>query len=191
MEHADPDLVRRAVAGDPDAVGHLLAGVRPLVVRYCLARLGTGSGGPMVAEDVAQDVCLTVLRVLPRYREQGRPFAAFVYGVAARKVAEAQRAARRAPELVSLDLLAEPASCAADPEELALAADASARLRLLLDRLPALQREVLILRVVLGLSAEQAAAMLGMSAGGVRTAAHRALKKLRALTGANLDEVSR
>ncbi len=32
-----------------------------------------------------------ILRALPRFRDQGRPFAAFAYGIAAHKVADAQR----------------------------------------------------------------------------------------------------
>ena len=34
------ELVTRAMAGDRVAVGHVLAIIRPLVVRYCRARLG-------------------------------------------------------------------------------------------------------------------------------------------------------
>lgn len=191
MIPSEADTVRRATHGDEEAIAELLAGIRPMVVRYCLARLGPVRGSYALAEDVAQDICLTVLRVLPRYRDQGRPFAAFVYGVAARKVSEALRAARRQPVLVSLDLLSDHVGLAGDPEEAALAAETSTRLRLLLDRLPATQREVVILRVVVGLSAEQAAAVLGISAGGVRAAAHRALKKLRARAGESLDGVTR
>ena len=36
-----------------------------------------------------------MLRALPRFTDQGRPFLAFVYGIAARKVADACRAASR------------------------------------------------------------------------------------------------
>jgi RNA polymerase sigma-70 factor (ECF subfamily) len=51
----------------------------------------------------------------------------------------------------------------------------------LMQRLPAQQREILILRVAVGLSADETAAALGMSAGAVRVAQHRALGKLRTL----------
>jgi len=51
----------------------------------------------------------------------------------------------------------------------------------LLDRLPDAQREVLLLRVVAGLSAEQTAAAVGSTAGAVRLAQHRALARLRQL----------
>ena len=53
--------------------------------------------------------------------------------------------------------------------------------RALLARLPGHLRELVILRVVTGLSAEETGNVLGMSAGAVRVAQHRALARLRAL----------
>jgi RNA polymerase sigma-70 factor (ECF subfamily) len=185
----DLELVRRAVRGDRDAVAQVLAEVRPIVLRYCLARLGPINGSYTTAEDVAQDVCLTVLQVLPRFREQGRPFAAYVYGIAARKVAEAARAARRRPPWTSDDALVDRPDPRDGPEPLAVAADLSARLHRMLDQLTPMQREVIVLRVAVGLSAEQVAALIGRSASGVRVAQHRALKKLRTLAGELLNEV--
>ena len=49
-------------------------------------------GGLRPVDDVAQDICIAVLAALPRYRDRGRPFEAFVHGVASRKVADARRA---------------------------------------------------------------------------------------------------
>jgi len=62
-----------------------------------------------------------------------------------------------------------------------VSADEGARAHALLARLPDAQREVVLLRVAAGLSAEEAGAVLGMSPGAVRVAQHRALTKLRAL----------
>ena len=55
------------------------------------------------------------------------------------------------------------------------------RARALLAQLPTHLRELLILRVVTGLSAEETGNVLGMSAGAVRVAQHRALARLRAI----------
>ena len=55
------------------------------------------------------------------------------------------------------------------------------RARDLLTRLPDHQRELVLLRVVAGLSAEETGNVLGMSAGAVRVAQHRALARLRAM----------
>ena len=55
------------------------------------------------------------------------------------------------------------------------------RARALLARLPAHQRELVVLRVLTGLSAQETGSALGMSAGAVRVAQHRALARLRAI----------
>ncbi|HET8683862.1 MAG TPA: sigma-70 family RNA polymerase sigma factor [Micromonosporaceae bacterium] len=190
MNSPDAELVRRAARGEEHAVAALLAWARPMVLRYCLARLGLAGSGYATAEDVAQDVCLTVLRVLPRFQDQGRPFAAFAYGIAARKVSESGRAARRRPAQTSLDALADRPDPAAGPEPLAIAADLSARLHRMLSRLSPVQREVIILRVAVGLPTDEVAAALAITPTRVRVTQHRALKRLRALADEILDEVT-
>ena len=40
---------------------------------------------------------IAVLCALPRYRDQGRPFEAFVFAIASHKVADLQRSAMRGP----------------------------------------------------------------------------------------------
>src|SRR3954463_13457580 len=87
--------VGAAVEGDPRAIDRVLASIRPLVVRYCRARLGRTERTFASADDVAQEVCMAVLTALSSYRDQGRPFLAFVYGIAAHKVIDAHRAAGR------------------------------------------------------------------------------------------------
>ena len=67
------------------------------------------------------------------------------------------------------------------PEEMALAYLEAESVRGLLAQLPAQQRELLVLRVLSGLSAEETGQLLGMSAGAVRVAQHRALARLRVL----------
>jgi RNA polymerase sigma-70 factor (ECF subfamily) len=49
----------------------------------------------------------------------------------------------------------------------------------LLDVLPDKQREIVVLRVVVGLSAEETAEAVGSTPGAVRVAQHRALARLR------------
>src|ERR1019366_9151916 len=66
------ELTSPAVRGDPAAIVFLLQHIRPMVVRYCRARLGRITGHYHVADDVAQEVCIAVLAALPRYRDMGR-----------------------------------------------------------------------------------------------------------------------
>ncbi len=173
------DVVAAAVKGDRDALSEVLSAIRPVVVRYCRARVGTAERSGLSADDVAQEVCLAVIAALPRYQDQGRPFLAFVYGIAAHKVADAHRAMAR-DKSDPAETLPEQLDRHAGPEQEALNSESSRRMQALLEVLPEKQREILILRVVVGLSAEETADAVGSSAGAVRVAQHRALQKLKA-----------
>lgn len=171
-------VVADAVAGDRDALREVLETIRPIVVRYCRARVGAAERSGLSAEDVAQEVCVAAMMALPRYRDQGRPFLAFVYGIAAHKVADAHRAAGR-NKADPTDVVPERMSVDAGPEQQAINSDASARMDALLQVLPEKQREILILRVVVGMSAEETAEAVGSTPGAVRVAQHRALARLK------------
>ncbi|ONI88463.1 RNA polymerase subunit sigma [Saccharothrix sp. ALI-22-I] len=178
VEGGPESFVEAAVQGDRRAVERLLAEIRPVIVRYCRARVGRGQRSSASAEDVAQEVCLAVLKALPNYREQGRPFLAFVYGIAAHKVADAHRAAAR-NRAESVPELPDGAGKEPGPEQQALHGELSERMGRLLSVLPERQREILVLRVVLGMSAEETAEVVGSTPGAVRVAQHRALARLR------------
>ena len=173
------DLTDRAVNGQPDAIESLIEQVRPMVVRYCRTRLGRIAGHYHIADDVAQEVCIAVLVALPRYRDMGRPFASFVYGIASHKVADAVRSATRSA--VPTEDLPDGPDEGPGPEEMAVAYIEAQRARDLLARLPGHLGELLELRMVTGLTAEETGHVLGMSAGAVRVAQHRALARLRAI----------
>jgi RNA polymerase sigma-70 factor (ECF subfamily) len=171
--------LRAAVAGDRRATASLLATVRPLVVRYCRARVGRQERSFTSADDVAQEVCLALLTALPSYKDHGRPFLAFVYGIAAHKVADAHRAALRNRAEPVAELPDAPDEEHVGPEQSALRLELSLRVGELLRLLPEKQREILVLRVVVGLTADQTAAVVNTSPGAVRVAQHRALTRLR------------
>src|SRR5215467_1380557 len=173
------DLTALAACGQPAAVEALIREIRPMVVRYCRARLGNLAGHYQVAEDVTQEVCLAVLTALPRYRDIGRPFVSFVFGIASHKVADARRSAVRLA--IPTEELPDSPDGQPGPEETVVANLEAQRARALLARLPAHLRELLVLRVLTGLSAEETGASLGMSAVAVRVAQHRALASLRAI----------
>jgi RNA polymerase sigma-70 factor (ECF subfamily) len=172
-------LSARAVVGDAVATERLLGIVHRLVRRYCRARLSRFPGAEHAADDVAQEVCIAVISALPRYRDEGRPFEAFVYRIAANKVADAQRASYRSA--VPYAELPDQPETADGPEEAAMRGADAQRARELLSALPETLRELLVLRVAVGLSAEETGRALGMSAGAVRVAQHRAVQRLRAL----------
>ncbi|WP_431034189.1 sigma-70 family RNA polymerase sigma factor [Streptomyces sp. P6-2-1] len=176
-------LVHRAVDGEQQAVHDLLARVHPLAIRYCRTRLSRLPGDARhFVEDLAQEVCVAVLLALPRYKDTGRPFEAFVFAIAGHKVADLQRAAmRHGSTAVPSDEMPERPDDSLGPEERALLSSDAAWAKKLLASLPENQRELLLLRIAVGLTAEETGQMLGMSPGAVRVAQHRALSRLRAL----------
>ncbi|ALG11665.1 sigma-70 family RNA polymerase sigma factor [Kibdelosporangium phytohabitans] len=171
-------LVPAAVNGDPEAVGRLLTTIRPMVVRYCRARVGRGERSYTSADDIAQEACLAVLTALPRYEFQGRPFLAFVYGITAHKVADAHRAVARNREQPVADI-PDSQEVEASPMQHVLQGESARQINDILGSLPERQRDILVLRIIVGLSAEETAAAVGSTAGAVRVAQHRALTRLR------------
>ena len=165
----------------PDAIEALLRQFRPAIVRYCRTRLARNRTrtGSLDEDDVAQEVCLALLSALPSYRDRGRPFGAFVFAIAAHKVADAARGAARVP--LPVPVLPDLPDRCLGPEETVLKSVDARLARALLAHLPAAQRRLLLLRVVAGLSAEDTGYVLDMSPGAVRVAQHRALARLRAL----------
>lgn len=172
-------LVPPAAAGDRAAVAEILRVVQPLVQRYCRSRLGNTAHLQVTAEDVAQEVLIATAQAIPRYRDQGKSFLAFVYGIAANKVSDAFRGAQTHPAYPVAEV-PEQASPAAGPEECALAAERGAVARELMQQLNPVHRKVLVMRIVLGWSAAETAAAIGTSPGVVRVMQYRALNKLRA-----------
>ncbi|MCT2586672.1 RNA polymerase sigma factor ShbA [Actinophytocola gossypii] len=166
-----------ASAGDPAATGELLAYLRPITVRYCRSKLGRVRRITS-PDDVAQEVCLAVFRALPTYRHLGRPFLSFVFGVAAHKVADVHRAAARDRTLPTAST-PEPPEVEESPEEIALRRELVEHTGDLLRTLLPRQREILVMRVALGMSAQETAAAVGTTPDAVRVAQHRALSRLR------------
>jgi RNA polymerase sigma-70 factor (ECF subfamily) len=180
-ERLDP-VVAAARDGDPDAVQALLRLIKPAVVRYCRARIGGRDLSYLSADDVAQEVCLAVLKVLPNYQDRGGSFLYLVRAIAANKVADAFRSVARDRSKPVSELPDRPLG-GNEPENHVLELDLGARLGRLVASLPRLHQEILALRIVVGLSATETAEALGISAGNVRITQYRALGKLRGMIG--------
>jgi RNA polymerase sigma-70 factor, ECF subfamily len=125
----------------------VLASIKPVVVRYCRARVGRRDQSFAVADLLAKETLHAVLRALSADQD---PLMAVTYRIAS--------------EMVNKELKGE-AGCSG------LGIDVS--------RLPDRQREILVLRVACGLTAEQTAEAVGSTADAVRIAQHRALTQLR------------
>jgi len=166
--------------GDPDGVDEaVLRALRPLILRYCRARLSW-----QAADDVAQEVCLALMSAWQARPGQGPParggpVTAYAFGIASHKVADAMRAAGRLA--VPVPELPDVPDDRPGPEETVIARWERERVRDVLSQLPRQQRRLVLLRVVSGFTAAETGAMLGMSAEAVRVAQHRALARMRKL----------
>ncbi|MBB2934242.1 RNA polymerase sigma-70 factor (ECF subfamily) [Amycolatopsis bartoniae] len=178
-EELDP-AVKDAATGHPAAVERLISMITPVAVRYCRARLGGRDLSYLSADDVAQEVCLAVLHALPNYQDRGGSFLYLVHAIASNKVADAYRLVSRDRSDPVAELPERPLADN-EPEKYVLDGDLGARLNGLIATLPPLQQEILTLRLIVGLSANETAEALGISAGNVRVTQHRALTKLRTM----------
>ena len=154
--------------GDHDAWRHLFEDESPALYRYAFSRLGNRED----AEDVTNQVFVEAWNAVGRFRDEGLPIRAWLFGIA-RRLASRHRArfmARNAQ--ISLEALqVEGAHDAVSDEQLALAQA--------LASLDAGQAEVLTLRYIHGLSLAEVAAILRTSVDGVKGRQKRALEALR------------
>ena len=175
------DVLSAAQVGAEWAVSILYRSLQPRLLRFLRAR------APQDAEDIASQAWLEIARALPRFEGGEDDFRALVFTVARRRLSNHRRAARRRPVVsVGDEALAGIAGGrAAEDEALAqLSGDEAARL--ITDLLPPEQAEIVLLRVVGGLSANEVAALLGRRPGTVRVLQHRALRRLAKKLGDDL-----
>jgi RNA polymerase sigma-70 factor (ECF subfamily) len=157
--------------GQEWAVALLWRDLHPRILRYLRVAVGDSD-----AEDVASDVWLEVARGLGRFDGDESAFRAWVFTIARRRVIAAGRTVqRRRTDPMSPQQFDRAPADRPDELEARLALDAALRR---VARLPADQAEVVALRVLAGLSAEQVAEIVGKRAGAVRVLQHRGLRCL-------------
>ncbi len=166
-------LLTAAQAGSEPAFARLWRDANPALLRYLRVI------APDVAEDVAADTWLRVVRGLARFSGDEQAWRAWLFTIARRRVIDESRRRSRRPA-VPLDEKTEP-SAAGDAADAALEHLATQAALALVAELPANQAEVIMLRVVAGLDTEAVARLTGRSPGAVRVAAHRGLRRLAQL----------
>ena len=156
-------------AGDEDALAELLRRYdRPL--SHFIYR---NTGGRDV-EDLFQETWLRVVRAAPRF-DTSRRFSTWLFQIAVNLCRDWHRRAQR--ERLASGELVESGLSGGQEASVGERVDAA----LLLERLPALQREVLILRYYHDLSERQMAEILDCPAGTVKSRLHNALARLSAI----------
>jgi RNA polymerase sigma-70 factor, ECF subfamily len=183
----DADLVARLRAGDERAFAELVDRYHASMVRVASAFVPSQA----VAEEVAQDAWLGVLRGVGRF--EGRSsLKTWIFRIL---VNRARTAGSREPRTVELSeeqgLPADrfgpdgawrepPVAWTEEVENRLLGPEIAARVRQSVDALPDLQRQVVTLRDVEGLSSHEVCELLGVSEGNERVLLHRGRSKVRA-----------
>jgi RNA polymerase sigma-70 factor, ECF subfamily len=168
--HGDAMVTRavtRAKEGDRDAIRYLYLRFSDNVYSYVRTILRDDHE----AEDVTQHVFAKLMTVLPKYEQRSVPFAAWILRVARNVAVDHMRQRRAIPceEVRELD----PRRDHGDAQQTSIG------LREALEELPEDQREVLVLRHLVGLSPGEIAGRLGKTEPSVHGLHHRGRGTLR------------
>jgi RNA polymerase sigma-70 factor (ECF subfamily) len=132
-----------------------------------------------VAEDLAGEVWLSAARQLPDFEGDAGAFTAWLFTVARRRVIDSYRRRGRESRAIEFpDELDTPAA-GGDPADVVVEAlSTQDAINVLARSLPPKQAEVVLLRVIAGLSVEQVGQVMGLRPGTVRVVQHRAVRRL-------------
>jgi RNA polymerase sigma-70 factor (ECF subfamily) len=172
-------LVEAACRGEDSAIEALYRTHFDTIYRYVLLRLGS----PAAAEDVTSQVFLGMIKGLGRYQDQGKPFVAWLYGIAQKQIAFYQRGQGRAPDPVDLEAATELVAQSAGPDATAEQREMRVAIARALSKVPDGQREVIMLRYILSLSVAETAAVVGRTEGAVKQLQLRGLATLKTILG--------
>ncbi len=169
-DQADSRLVMAAVSraqkGDMEAMHFLYVRYADDVLRYVRSFVHDHHE----AEDITQNVFVKLIGAIKKYEQREVPFTAWILRVARNAALDQMRARRATPcEEVRLE----------DDGRSQVASERGRDLRQALERLPEEQREVLVLRHIVGLSPTEIATTLGKTESSVHGLHHRGRRTLK------------
>ena len=161
------EAVARAKAGDSEGLHYLYVRYADDVLRYVTSFVRDHHE----AEDITQNVFAKLMKAIKKYEQREVPFDAWILRVARNAALDHLRAKRAIPtEEVRL----------ADTGRAQTGLDRGRALRQALEELPEDQREVLVLRHIVGLSPVEIAGTLDKTESSVHGLHHRGRRSLRA-----------
>jgi RNA polymerase sigma-70 factor (ECF subfamily) len=170
--------LRAAKRGDQDAFARLWAEFQPGLLRYLTVKAGP------VAEDLAADTWVRVLRALPTFEGDEAGFRAWLFTTARNRLIDWYRGSSRRfeyTEFSKLDLMPASTCVESDADE-----NSATRAALsLISQLPPDQSEAVMLRIVAGLDVATVAKIMRRSSGSVRVLCHRGLRRLESSLSAD------
>ena len=172
--------LKAAQQGDEAAFARLWQDGHPALLRYLRVV------APAWHEDIAAETWVQVVRGLAKFRGDEQNWRAWLFTTARRRVVDQTRHQARRPA-TSLDALPDPTLAEVtsllgpDTADLALDNIDTRAAIAVINQLPPLQAEVIVLRVVAGLETERVSRLLGRTPGAIRVALHRGLQRLEDL----------
>lgn len=185
MQFNELDLVNRCREGDLAAYDQLMQQYEKKVYSLCFRMAGNHED----AADLAQEAFLKAFRALPSFKGQSA-FATWLYRIVTNTCLDEKRRSSKKPFLVSLDkrLETEDGEIALtlpgdspDPLKSTLDGELQREIQSLLEKLPAEQRIVVVMRDIDGYTYEEMADTLQLSMGTLKSRLNRARSKLREL----------
>lgn len=167
-------LLRQAAKGDDEAFTELYRGHQAGLYRFALRM----TGSPWAAEEVVQDVFMTLMKDPAKYDPSRGPLAAYLFGIARNRV---MKHLERTPPEVPLDSsenadsrVPSAAISTFTPAHWAEQQERRRQVRAAVHELPADFREAVVLCELEELSYEEAARLMGCPIGTIRSRLHRA-----------------
>ncbi len=194
---SDDDLVQRLRSGDESAFAELIDAYHPSMVRFAQTFVPSRA----VAEEVAQDTWLAVLKGIDRF--QGRSsLKTWIFRILANR---ARSTGAREQRITPVDIdnaatvdrarfdaggqwVDPPAHWSEDIDERLSSAKVIGEIRAAISRLPEGQRAVVTLRDVDGLSSKEVCDVLGISEANQRVLLHRGRSRIRAALETEMAE---
>lgn len=171
-------IIQKAKTGDREAVSQLYQLYAQKIYRYVSYRVQTDAD----AEDLTAEVFVKMVEGLGSYRITGAPFEAWLYRIAAARIIDYRRRARRRPQTELSEVLSTGEK---SPEERILEQQEVETLRHALSGLTDEQQNILVLRFIERKSHQEVATILGKSVSAVKSIQHRALIQLASRLGSD------
>ncbi|MBZ0284598.1 MAG: sigma-70 family RNA polymerase sigma factor [Anaerolineae bacterium] len=165
-------VLQRAQRGENEAFAELYRANVQAIFRYVYHRVNDAQ----LAEDLTGDVFARALKGIADYRDQGKPFVAWLYSIAHARVVDHYRRVERRPQESNLD--DEPIPVKSDMDAEIMRKQAAKVLKEAISRLTDEQQQVVILRFVEGYRIEAVAELMGKNANAIKALQHRALRAL-------------
>lgn len=167
------EVIAAARTGAEWAIAVLYDELQPSLVAYLRSQ------EPGEAEDLASEVWQGIGEGLSRFEGDEAGFRAWVFTIARHRLIDWRRRRTRRPEVMAGDERLVALAGADDPASAAVASVVSDEaIRRIRQILPQDQAEVIVLRVLADLDADQVGRILGKRPGTVRVLQHRALRRL-------------